>query len=140
MQTLTVATAKITGNPKKNVEVLHQWCLAQPETVMEYPFGEGVRVYKVATKMFALVPEGEQPASISLKCDPLDAEVLRHKYKAVTGGYHLNKKHWNTISVDGEVPAAEIRAWIEDSFDLVVDSLPKAKRLLIQGQVRAVDD
>jgi predicted DNA-binding protein (MmcQ/YjbR family) len=139
VQNLTVARAKITKYALKNVEVLHEWCLAQPETAMDYPFGDGVRVYKVAAKMFALIPELEDPASISLKCDPLDAQVLRQKYAAVTAGYHLNKKHWNTICADGEVPDAEIRAWIEDSFDLVVDSLPKAKRLLIQGQVKAID-
>lgn len=123
-----------------SVETMDTWCLSQPETAMEYPFGEGVRVYKVAGKMFALIPENEQPPSISLKCDPLDAEVLRQKYRAVTSGYHLNKKHWNTIVVDGEVSHSELRAWIEDSFDLVVDGLPKAKKLLIQGQVRAVSD
>ena len=125
---------------KITVAKMDEWCLSQPETVMEYPFGEGVRVYKVAGKMFALLPENENPPSISLKCDPLDAEVQRQKYSAVTGGYHLNKKHWNTIVMNGEVPNAELRSWIEDSFDLVVDGLPKAKRLLIQGQVRAIAD
>ena len=107
---------------------------------MEYPFGDGVRVYKVAGKMFALVPEGAEPPSISLKCDPLDAEMLRQRYAAVTAGYHLNKKHWNTVVADGEVPAEEIRSWIEDSFDLVVDGLPKATRLVIQGQVRSLEE
>ena len=123
-----------------SVAALDTWCLAQPETALDYPFGDGVRVYKVAGKMFALVPEDDDPPTISLKCDPLDAEVLRQKYTAVTGGYHLNKKHWNTIIMDGEVPHAELRTWIEDSFDLVVDGLPKAKRLTIQGQVRAITD
>ena len=128
------------ADEKSSVETLDSWCLAQPETVMEYPFGEGVRVYKVAGKMFALVPEGDRPPTISLKCDPLDAEVLRQKYRSVTGGYHPNKKHWNTVVIDGEIPHDELKTWIEDSFDLVVDGLPKAKRLLIQGQVLAISD
>lgn len=117
---------------------LSAWCSEQPESVLEYPFGEGVKVYKVAGKMFALVPENVDPPSISLKCDPLEAEMLRQKYTSVIGGYHLNKKHWNTVTFDGEVPRNEIQSWIEDSFDLVVDSLPKAKRLRIQGQVRGL--
>jgi len=115
---------------------LAAWCLAQPESVLEYPFGDDVQVYKIAGKVFALVPENAAPPSISLKCDPLEAEALRHRYRAVTGGYHLNKKHWNTIVVDGEVGPDELKSWIEDSFDLVVDGLPKARRLVIQGQVR----
>ena len=115
---------------------LAAWCLGQPEAVLEYPFGDDVQVYKVGGKVFALVPENATPPSISVKCDPLKAEALRHRYRAVAGGYHLNKKHWNTITVDGEVPPDEVKSWIEDSFDLVVDGLPKTKRLVIQGQVR----
>lgn len=129
------ADRSITG-----LDTLARWCAAQPEAVLEYPFGDGVQVYKVAGKMFALVPEQAEPPSISLKCDPLDAEVLRQRYAGVTGGYHLNKKHWNTVVVDGDIPEGELRAWIEDSYDLVVDTLPKAVRLRLQGQVRALDD
>lgn len=120
-----------------DVQLLDAWCLSQPETVMEYPFGDGVRVYKVAGKMFALIPENVEPPSISLKCEPLHAEMLRQQFRSVTAGYHLNKKHWNTVVIDGEVTVSDLRSWIEDSFDLVVDGLTKSKRLLIQGQVRA---
>jgi len=114
-------------------------CLGQPEAELTRPFGDDVMVFKVATKMFALVPDNPVPPSISLKGDPLDNEMLRQRFEAVTGGYHLNKKHWNTIVSDGEVPDQELKNLIEDSYDLVVAGLPKTKRLLLQGQVRAVD-
>ncbi|NOX31791.1 MAG: MmcQ/YjbR family DNA-binding protein [Actinobacteria bacterium] len=114
-------------------------CLSQPEAELTRPFGDDVMVFKVATKMFALVPDNTAPPSVSLKGDPLDNEALRQRYEAATGGYHLNKKHWNTIVSDGEVPDQELKNLIEDSYDLVVAGLPKTKRLLLQGQVRAVD-
>jgi len=119
-------------------------CLGQPEAELTRPFGDDVMVFKVASKMFALVPDNAMPnnpvpPSISLKGDPLDNEVLRQRFEAATGGYHLNKKHWNTIVSDGEVPDQELKNLIEDSYDLVVAGLPKTKRLLLQGQVRAVD-
>ena len=111
-------------------------CLAQPEATEEFPFGVDVSVCKVAGKMFALIPVAATPPSISLKCDPDHAISLRAEHDAVTGGYHLNKRHWNTVVVDGTIEAALIEQWVEDSFDLVVDGLPKAARLRIQGQVR----
>jgi len=124
-------------------------CLAQPEAELTRPFGDDVMVFKIASKMFALVPDNPvpnntapnntAPPSISLKGDPLDNEMLRQRFDAVTGGYHLNKKHWNTIVSNGEVPDQELKNLIEDSYDLVVAGLPKPKRLLLQGQVRAVD-
>ena len=112
-------------------------CLAQPEAVEEYPYGDDDSVIKVAGKMFALVPIGGE-LSMSLKCDPDHAITLRGQYPAVTGGYHLNKKHWNTVRVDGTIPTDQLVQWIEDSYDLVVDGLPKATRLRLQGQVRAL--
>jgi len=136
MTDFAMAKEQDSGEVGIEQSVLAAWCLAQPEAVLEYPFGDEVQVYKIAGKVFALVPENATPPSISVKCDPLEAEALRHRYQAVTGGYHLNKKHWNTIVADGSVPSDEIKSWIEDSFDLVVDGLPKAKRLVIQGQVR----
>ena len=113
-------------------------CLAQPEAVEEFPFGDDVSVFKVVGKMFALVPM-DGSLSISLKCDPDFAVSLRERYAAVTGGYHLNKRHWNTVRVDGTIPDTEIRDWIEDSYDLVVDGLPKRAKLRLQGEVRGLD-
>jgi predicted DNA-binding protein (MmcQ/YjbR family) len=99
-------------------------CSALPGATESYPFGEGALVFKVGGKMFAIVGDG----SISLKCDPAHAVVLREQWPAVTAGYHLNKRHWNTVALDGSVPDPELQAWIEDSYDLVLDSLPRAQR------------
>jgi predicted DNA-binding protein (MmcQ/YjbR family) len=90
-----------------------------PNAVLDYPFGEDVAVYKVNDKMFALIPEKKTPLSISLKCDPQLAEVLREKYETVMPGYHLNKKHWNTIILSGQLPWEEVQGLIRHSYDLV---------------------
>jgi predicted DNA-binding protein (MmcQ/YjbR family) len=127
------------GEVMQTMGELSRVCLEQPEAGQEYPFGDHIRVFKVAGKMFALVPEGTVPASISLKCDPDLAQHLRQQYSSVTGGYHLNKRHWNTVVADGSVPDEDLRQWIEDSYDLVVDSLPKAVRLRLQGEVRGLE-
>lgn len=98
---------------------VEEYLLAMPNTVLDYPFGEGVAVYKVHDKMFALVAEGKEPVNLSLKCDPQLAIVLREKYETVMPGYHLNKKHWNTIVLTGQVPEEELLALIRHSYDLV---------------------
>ena len=108
---------------------LRSRCLDLPGASETYPFGEEVAVYKVEGKVFALLPEDDRsPASISLKCDPDDALALRARYVSVTPGYHLNKRHWNTVRCDGEVGDAEVGSMIEESWRLVVASLPKATR------------
>ena len=101
--------------------------LAFPEATEDQPFGPGALVYKVRGKMFALIAP-ESPPSISLKCNPVLATMLRETYPAVTGGYHLNKRHWNTVVVDGSVPESELREWIAHSYELVVKGLPKRDR------------
>lgn len=103
-------------------------CLRLPGAVEDYPFGDGVAVFKVAGKMFALVPLDERPGSVSVKCDPDMAIELRRQYPAITPGYHLNKRHWNTIEFDGSVPEDELLDLIAHSYDLVVARLPKATR------------
>lgn len=108
-------------------------CLAKPGSAEDYPFGDGVAVFKVAGKMFALVPLGESPASVSLKCDPGLAAGLRRKYPAVTPGYHLNKRHWNTVTLDGSVPEEELLDLIDHSYQLVVASLTKAVRATLDS-------
>jgi predicted DNA-binding protein (MmcQ/YjbR family) len=85
-------------------------------------------VYKVGGKMFALVPRGAEPPRVSLKCDPEWAEVLRNAYAAVRPGYHLNKKHWNTVVLDGSIPDDELEELIQHSYELVVASLPRRVR------------
>ena len=94
----------------------------------EFPFGPEAAVFKVAGKVFAILSVFDQPGSISLKCDPAFAPVLREQYAAVTAGYHLDKRHWNTVQLDGSVPREVLEDWIQDSFELVVAKLPKARR------------
>ena len=102
------------------------WCLAQTGADEAFPFGPEAAVYRVVGKMFALLMDG--PPRLSLKCDPAVAEALRVAHPAVTPGYHLNKRHWNTVQLDGSVPDATVQEWIEDSYDLVVAGLTRAER------------
>lgn len=100
----------------KSVE---DYILSMPNAKREYPFGEEVAVYKVDDKMFALIPEGRDPIQISLKCDPQLSVVLREKFETVMEGYHLNKKHWNTILLTGQLPWEDIKSLILHSYNLV---------------------
>lgn len=101
---------------KKTVE---DYLLGQPNAVRDYPFGEDVAVYKVNDKMFALMDEKKTPVNLSLKCDPVLAETLREKYETVLPGYHLNKKHWNTIVLSGQLSWEEVQDLICHSYQLV---------------------
>ncbi|HKU19156.1 MAG TPA: MmcQ/YjbR family DNA-binding protein [Candidatus Saccharimonadales bacterium] len=98
---------------------VEQYLLSMPNATLDYPFGEGVAVYKVHDKMFALVKEGSEPVSLSLKCDPLLAQTLREKYESVMPGYHLNKKHWNTMVLSGQLSWQEVQDLIRHSYQLV---------------------
>ncbi|MBP7857984.1 MmcQ/YjbR family DNA-binding protein [Candidatus Saccharibacteria bacterium] len=102
--------------------------LSMPNSFLDYPFGEGVAVYKVgdagtpsAGKMFALIAEGKTPLNLSLKCDPQLAVVLREKYETVLPGYHLNKKHWNTLVLSGQLSSDEVKGFIRHSYQLVTE-------------------
>lgn len=109
---------------------LEEYVLSMPNAKLDYPFGEDVAVYKVKDKMFALIPEGSEPVRISLKCDPQLAVILREKYESVMAGYHLNKKHWNTIVLSGQLPWEEVEGLIRHSYDLVVgnkNAIPESK-------------
>ncbi len=103
-------------------------CGAKPGSAEDYPFGDEVAVFKVAGRMFALVPLGSPPGSVSLKCDPYLAAGLRDRYAAITPGYHLNKRHWNTVALDGSVPDEELLELIDHSYELVVARLTRAQR------------
>lgn len=102
-----------------NHKQVEEYLLGMPNAKLDYPFGEDVAVYKVNDRMFALVSEKSDPVRISLKCDPLLAETLRERYETVMPGYHLNKKHWNTIVLTGQLSWDEIKALIRLSYDLV---------------------
>jgi predicted DNA-binding protein (MmcQ/YjbR family) len=104
---------------------LRRRCLDMPGTTEEFPFRPDLSVFKVSGKVFALAPLEDRPLKVSLKCEPALAEHLRETYSAIRPGYHLNKRHWNTVNVDGSLPDRLVLEMIEDSYDLVVAGLPK---------------
>jgi predicted DNA-binding protein (MmcQ/YjbR family) len=107
---------------------LRGYCLAFPGSEETFPFGPETSVFKVGGKMFALSQLAQRPLRVSLKCEPLLAEQLREAHSAVIPGYHLNKRHWNTVTIDGSLPEQMIKDMIEDSYDLVVSRLPVSRR------------
>lgn len=100
----------------------------KPGARRDMPFGADALVFKVADKMFALVAWQADPLTISLKADPVDAVILRKQYPAVRPGYHMNKKHWNTVTLDGTVPDDEVLRMMDDSYTLVVRGMTRAKQ------------
>jgi predicted DNA-binding protein (MmcQ/YjbR family) len=106
-----------------NVEQFRSYCLDKRAVTEEFPFGEDTLVFKVMGKMFALA-DVTVFESINLKCDPEQAVQLREQYPGVLPGYHMNKKHWNTVLMDGSLPDKLTMSWIDDSYNLVVASLP----------------
>ncbi len=105
-----------------------EYCLGKTGASESTPFGEDTLVFKVGGKMFALASLDAVPASANLKCDPDRALELRDRYDEVRAGYHMNKKHWNTVEIEGRIPARELREMIDDSYVLVVRSLPASAR------------
>jgi predicted DNA-binding protein (MmcQ/YjbR family) len=111
---------------------LRKLCLSFPGAVEEFPFGPETSVFKVAGKMFALSRLERRPLQVSLKCEPDLADQLRLAHDSINPGYHLNKRHWNTVTLDGSLPDRMMRDLIEDSYDLVVAGLPRAKRAALE--------
>jgi predicted DNA-binding protein (MmcQ/YjbR family) len=111
-----------------NPAELRDHCLSYPGAVETFPFGPDTSVFKVAGKMFALSQLDAESLRVSLKCEPALAEGLRAAHAAVLPGYHLNKRHWNTVVIDGSLPEEAIRTMIEDSYDLVVSKLSRGRR------------
>ena len=107
---------------------LRRWCLAQTGAVEDFPFGPEHSVFKVGGKVFAISALDRMPLEVSVKCEPELAVELRNSYPAIRPGYHLNKRHWNTITLDGSLPDQLVRDLIQDSYDLVADALPKRTR------------
>ena len=116
-----------------NRNELRDYCLSMTGAVEEFPFGVEVAVFKVKGKMFALLPVVADPMTISLKSDPIEAVMLREMYQAVQPGYHLNKKHWNTVTLDDEVPDERICEMVEDSYTLVRQSLTRKDQQALQA-------
>jgi predicted DNA-binding protein (MmcQ/YjbR family) len=111
-----------------NIETLRKYCLSKPGTEEGFPFDESTLVFKVGGKIFALTGLENVPLSVNLKCDPVRALELRERYDAVQPGYHMNKKHWNTVTIDGRIPAKELRTMIDHSYELIVARLSKKLR------------
>lgn len=111
-----------------NVEQARDYCLSKTATTEGMPFGEGVLVFKVMNKMYALLALDAVPATMNLKCDPDRALELREEYEGIKGGYHMNKKHWNTVTLDADVSDEVITELIDHSYDLVVSKLRKVDK------------
>ena len=111
-----------------NKRQARQYLLSFPEAKSDYPFGPDVEVFKVCDKMFATLSERDGIGNMNLKCAPDKAVELRTVFDAVLPGYHMNKRHWNTIVLDGDIPNGEIERMIENSYSFVVQGLPKNAR------------
>ncbi len=107
-----------------NIEELREYCLSKKGTTEDFPFDEDTLVIRVMNKIFAILPL-ERGNCINLKCDPEQVIILREQYQAVTPAYHMNKKHWNTVYGDLDANPEEIRQWIDHSYDLIVNALPR---------------
>ena len=117
-----------------NFETIDRYILSKEGATFDYPFDEKTRVYRIGEKMFALTSE-ERPISVNLKCDPIYALELRSLYEGIIPGYHMNKKHWNTVTVeDSDVDDETVRELIDHSYELVYNSLTKKQRALLLAQ------
>jgi predicted DNA-binding protein (MmcQ/YjbR family) len=113
-----------------NFEELREYCIAKKGVTEGFPFDEHALVFKVGGKMFALTVLNKEPI-VNLKCDPERAEELREEYSSIKPGFHMSKKHWNTIDLEGDVSNKMIGELIDDSYDLVVKSLTKKQREIL---------
>ena len=111
-----------------NIEEFRDYCLSKNQVTESFPFDKETLVFKVAGKMFALAGLGHHPATVSLKCDPEKALELREEHDEITPGYHMNKMHWNTVIIDGNLSHKLIWELIDDSYNLVIKGLPKKQQ------------
>jgi len=107
-----------------NIEELRDYCLSKKGVTESFPFDEEVLVFKVMNKMF-LLTNINKDLSMNVKCDPEKAIELREQYSSVLPGWHMNKKHWNTVDIDGSIPDHILKGWVDNSYDLIVASLTK---------------
>ena len=110
-----------------NIESLREYCLSKPGAEESFPFGPDTLVYKVNGKIFLLTGLDEEQLSFNVKCDPDKALELREEFSCVRPGYHMNKKHWNTILIDGSVSSKQLKEWIDHSYDLVRGKSSKSR-------------
>ena len=110
-----------------HLDEFRQYCFSKKGVIEDFPFGEGTMVFKVGGKMFALTSFAK-PLSVNLKCDPEQAVELRERYEEVQPGYHMSKKHWNTVNFEGRIPVKELKQMVDRSYDLVVKGLSSKLR------------
>ena len=122
-----------TGDLATRMEILREYMLSKPCTTDDFPFGPQAMVFKVAGKIFGIMPWEENPISISLKCDPDRAVQLREQYPGITGAYHLDKTHWNGVKMDDSVSMDLVRELMDHSYELITASLPKKVRESLAG-------
>jgi predicted DNA-binding protein (MmcQ/YjbR family) len=118
-------------NVRMTPDTLKAFCLGLNGAVETFPFSEGLSVFKVGSKVFALTALADEPLKVSLKCDPELAVQLREKYACIVPGWHLNKRHWNTVTVEAPLPDTLLRELVEDSYDLIVTQLPRKQQLAL---------
>src|SRR5882672_11535577 len=111
-----------------NIEMLREYCLSKKAVTEDFPFCESTLVFRVKNKIFLLIALDADPLQFNAKCDPEKAVELREEYDAVKPGYHMNKKHWNTVIIDGSISTKLIKEMIDNSYNLIVQSLPKKLR------------
>ncbi len=116
------------GDLDPRMDVLRDYMLSKPATTDDFPFGPQAMVFRVAGKIFGIMPWEENPVSISLKCDPDRAVQLREQHAGITGAYHLNKTHWNGVRMDGSVSLELVKELMDHSYELIASSLPKKVR------------
>ena len=115
-----------------NGEEARKYFLSRPEAIEDFPFRFDIHVFKIRKKMFGTLSYRDRTGYINLKCDPEEAMVLRDVFEAVRPGYHMNKAHWNTVTLDGSIPSGEIERMIDRSYGLVVRKLKKTERIALE--------
>ena len=118
-----------------NIEQFLEYCNKKPFVTEEFPFGPDNLVLKVKGKIFAITDLNETPLKVNLKCDPEQAEILRHKYEQVKPGYHMNKKHWNTVEFDAKLSLKLLKEWIDHSYLSVVETLSKSLKQEVEQEL-----
>ena len=115
-----------------NGEEARKYFLSRPEAIEDFPFRFDIHVFKIRKKMFGTLSYRDRTGYVNLKCDPEEAMVLRDVFEAVRPGYHMNKAHWNTVTLDGSIPSGEIERMIDRSYGLVVRKLKKTQRIALE--------
>ena len=122
-----------------NSEEIREYCLSKKGVTEGFPFNDTALVFKVANKMFALLDLSEENRGLSLKCDPELALELREQYPEVTPAYHFNKKHWNGINLKGNISIYQLKEWINHSYNLVIDIIPRIEKRNLSAKTGPVD-